>query len=132
MSSLLSAQALTKSYGTQALFKNISFTLVQGDRVGLVGPNGAGKSTLLKILMDLESPDAGSIARRQGLGIGYASQAPEFPSMPLEELLMEGAPGDEIERRTRARVLLGKAQFANFTVNAAELSGGWKKRLDIV
>lgn len=132
MSSLIGIHSLSKSYGTQTLFKNISFTLVQGDRVGLVGPNGTGKSTLLKILMDLELPDAGSISRRQGLRLGYASQAPEFPALPLEELLMVQVRGEEGERRTRARILLGKAQFTDFSVNAATLSGGWKKRLDIM
>jgi ATP-binding cassette subfamily F protein uup len=132
MSSLIGIHSLSKSYGTQILFENISFTLSQGERVGLIGPNGAGKSSLLKILMDLEQPDKGHISKRQGLRIGYASQFPEFPSQSLEEVLIHQMKGDEIELLTRARILLGKAQFNDSSQNAALLSGGWKKRLDII
>jgi len=132
MTSLLGIHSLSKAYGTQILFKNISFSITQGDRIGLIGPNGSGKSTLLKILMSLEPPDQGSVSRRQGLRLGYASQVPEFPSLPIEEVLVQSAgKGDEIDLLTRARILLGKAQFTDFTQNASVLSGGWKKRLDI-
>jgi ABC transport system ATP-binding/permease protein len=133
MSSFIGIQNLSKSFGTQILFKKISFTIVQGDRIGLLGPNGAGKSTLLKILMGLEPADEGLISKRQGLRVGYASQFPEFPSLPLEEMLIQEVPnGDKIELLTRARILLDKAQFEDSTQMANLLSGGWKKRLDIV
>lgn len=132
MTSLISAHSLTKAYGTQHLFEGLSFTINLGDKVGLIGPNGAGKSTLIKILGDLETPDEGYVSRRQGLKIGYASQSPEFDAMPLEDLLARELPkGDEIEVITRARILLGKAQFSDYTQDASLLSGGWKKRLDI-
>jgi ATP-binding cassette subfamily F protein uup len=133
MTALLGAHSLSKSFGTQILFQSISFTLCQGDRIGLLGPNGSGKSTLLKILVDIEKPDSGYVSKKQGLRIGYASQAPEFPSLPLEDVLRQEIPnGDEIEVLTKARILLAKAQFVDFTQNASTLSGGWKKRLDIV
>lgn len=134
MTSLIGIHSLSKSYGTQILFEEISFTILERERIGFLGPNGAGKSTFLKILMNMESPDGGKISRRQGLRIGYAGQAPEFPAITLEEVLMqqENLHGDEIELLTRARILLDKAQFADFTQKATELSGGWKKRLDIV
>ena len=132
MSSLLGIHNLYKAYGTEVLYQGISFFVCAGDRIGLLGPNGSGKSTLLKIMMDLESADQGSISRRQGLRVGYVSQTPEFPAIPLEEVLLQDAPhGDEFELQTRARILLGKAQFTDFTQSAATLSGGWKKRLDI-
>lgn len=133
MSLLVGIHSLSKSYGTQRLFENISFSIFMGDKIGLIGPNGAGKSSLLKILMNLDKPDNGYTSRKQGLRIGYASQFPEFPPLPLEELLVKEVPkGDEIEILTKARVLLSKALFPDFTQNAATLSGGWKKRLDIV
>ena len=132
MSSLLGIHSLSKSFGGLSLFKNISFTISSGDRVGFIGPNGSGKTTLLKILMSLENPDEGSVSRRQGLRCGYASQSPEFQSQSLETVLLESHPGgDELEKLTRARMLLGKLQCTDFTQNATSLSGGWKKRLDI-
>ncbi len=132
MTSLLSTHSLSKAHGTQVLFKKISFTISQGDRIGLIGPNGAGKSTLLKILVGLDKADQGEISRRQGLRVGYASQSPEFAAQSLEELLVSQVPDlDENEALTRARILLGKAQFSDFSQNAALLSGGWKKRLDL-
>lgn len=133
MSLLVGIHSLSKSYGTQRLFENISFSLSAGDKIGLIGPNGAGKSSLLKILMNLDQPDEGHISRRQSVRIGYASQFPEFPSLPIEEMLLQQVPHqDENEALTRARILLGKALFKDFSQNASSLSGGWKKRLDIV
>lgn len=132
MTALLGIHNLFKAYGTEILYRGISFTIATGDRIGLLGPNGSGKSTLLKILMDLESPDEGSISRRQGLRVGYVSQAPEFSPLSLEEVLLQNAPeGDPHELATRARILLGKAQFTDFSQRADKLSGGWKKRLDL-
>lgn len=128
---LLSARQISKSYGSHVLFEKIAFSVSQGDRIGLIGPNGAGKSSLLKILMGLDAPDEGEIIRKSGLRVGYASQSPEFEARSLEEILVSEVAGEEVERLTRARILLGKMQFDNFTQDASQLSGGWKKRLDI-
>ncbi len=127
MTALLGAHDLHKSYGSRVLFKGISFFISQGDRIGLLGPNGSGKSTLLKILMGLENPEKGEISRRQGLRIGYVSQAPEFPPIAIEEVLLQAVPdGDRFEMETKARILLGKAQFTDFSIQADRLSGGGK------
>lgn len=132
MTSLLSLHALSKSFGTETLFKELSFTISERDKIGLLGPNGAGKSTLLKILIDIEKADSGFVAKKQGLKIGYASQSPEFSDETLENILIKEIPnGDPVEVLTKCRTLLGKAQFTNFNEIASKLSGGWKKRLDI-
>lgn len=133
MSLLIGVHSLSKAYGTQVLFENISFSLSAGDKIGLVGPNGAGKSSLLKILANIDLPDDGQISRKQGLRIGYASQFPEFPEVPLEQILIAEVPHEEESAAlTKARILLGKAQFPDFDKPASALSGGWKKRLDII
>lgn len=132
MTSFLGIHSLSKSFGTQVLFKDLSFTICQGDRVGLIGPNGSGKSTLFKIMAGLDSPDEGYISVKQGLRIGYASQSPEFPDATLEEVLVAAAPSHHTETLTQARILLGKAQFKDSFQKASALSGGWKKRLDIL
>jgi len=99
--------------------------------MGLIGPNGSGKSTLLNIIYGKEVPDNGSVARRQALRMGYAGQAPEFPNLTVEEVLVQSVSGDPFELQTRARILLGKVGIYDTEQSAATLSGGWKKRLDI-
>lgn len=132
MTSLLSVEQLTQSHGAQPLFRELSFTIKEGDRIGLIGPNGSGKTSLLKILIGQELPEEGHIARRQNVRIGYASQAPDFPPLSIEDvLLQEQIDEDEHEKATRAKILLGKTQFKDISRRASELSGGWKKRLDI-
>jgi ATP-binding cassette subfamily F protein uup len=133
MSSLLSLHSVSKSFGTQILFEDISLTFSQGERTGLLGPNGAGKTSLLKIIVEEDAPDTGTLTKRQGLRLGYASQVPSFPDLSLEEVLIQSVSGgDPLEIETQARILLSKAQFNDFTVKSSTLSGGWKKRLDII
>lgn len=132
MTLLVSVQNISKAFGSQTLFEEISFPLVQGDRMGLVGPNGAGKSTLLKILFGLESQDSGQVSKRQGVKIAYASQSPEFPAEAVKEVLMAASSKGREEALLEARILLDKAGFPSEELLASTLSGGWKKRLDIL
>lgn len=133
MSSLLSAQSLSQSYGSHTLFEDISFTIREGDRIGLIGPNGAGKSSLLKILTGIEPPHSGVVTKKQSLSIGYAGQFPTFSCDSTEDILIAASSSkDTIEKQTRARTLLSQAHFPSYTQKASELSGGWKKRLDIL
>ncbi len=133
MSLLLSLHDLSKSFGSQNLFKKISFALNEGDLMGLNGPNGSGKSTLLKIIYGAETSDEGHIAKKKGLKVSYATQSPEFPSKSLEEVLIAELPHVPREEASlRAEILLDKAGFLDMHQEASSLSGGWKKRLDIV
>lgn len=130
---LLSCEAVSKAYGTCALFDALSFGLFEGDRVGLVGPNGSGKSTLLKILAGIETPDRGTRSVRGGVRIGYVPQDPVFAAgRTVEEAVATALSGvDETERAGRVALALGRAGFADGRLAVDTLSGGWRKRLAI-
>jgi len=130
---LLNTQNLAKSYGADALFRNLSINLSEGDRLGLVGPNGSGKSTLLEILAGRRQPDAGEVALRKNTRLSYVSQDSTFASgetvrqvirRALEQTTLAGN-----EKDTREAETLGRAGFRDFDQEAAALSGGWRKRL---
>jgi ATP-binding cassette subfamily F protein uup len=71
MPPILNAQGISKRFGAIPLFQDLSFTVADGDRIGLIGPNGAGKSTLLKVLAGDEDTDSGEVALRKRARIGY-------------------------------------------------------------
>src|SRR5580704_8581957 len=75
---LINAQKISKAFGTNPLFENISFTVSEGDRIGLIGPNGSGKSTLLRMLAGEVEPDDGEIAVRKRLRLTYVEQDSRF------------------------------------------------------
>ena len=131
---LVSCEAVSKAYGTRALFDELSFGLAEGDQAGLVGPNGSGKSTLLKILAGLEEPDHGTRSVRSGLRIGYVPQDPVFPPRRTVDDVIAAAltAVDEDERPGRMARTRGAAGFTNGAADVDTLSGGWKKRLAIV
>jgi ATP-binding cassette subfamily F protein uup len=87
--SVVSARRLSKSYGPQTLFDDISLTMREGERVGLLGANGAGKSTLLRILAALETPDTGTVERRRGARVLYLAQEPVFDADATPRQLVE-------------------------------------------
>jgi len=132
---ILNAQELTKSFGAEPLFRAISFTVEEGDRVGLIGPNGSGKSTLLQILAGTMEPDGGEVARRKLVAISYVPQESVFAAGPsvreVVDAAMERAKVPETERVARLSETLGRTGFTDFEEEAASLSGGWRKRLAI-
>ena len=75
---LLTAENIRKSYGTRVIFDDISFSIHEGDKIGVIGVNGTGKSTLLKIIAGVDQADSGSIVTMNGMRIGYLSQSPVF------------------------------------------------------
>ena len=135
MAPIVSAQGLSKRYGAAPLFKNISFTVSEGDRIGLIGPNGAGKSTLLEMLCGKTKPDSGDVAIRKGTQLSYVKQISEFaPGISIQgviESALERASVPQTERAARFAEILGRARFEDLALPAAALSGGWRKRLAI-
>ena len=130
---LVSCEQIEKRYGVQPLFEGLSFTLAEGDRVGVVGPNGSGKTTLLKILAGLESPDAGTRSARKAVRLGYVPQEPVLPeACTVEEVVRSALPPAEREQADSVvAATLGRAGFTEFRQPVAGLSAGWRKRLAI-
>ena len=124
----LDVQNLTKSFGAQVLFKDISFSIAEGQHVGLVAQNGTGKSTLLSILTGKEGYDSGSIIYRNDLRVGMLEQSPHFD--PEESVLdacfnHEGNP----ERLLKAKQILTMLKLYNLEQPMGQLSGGQQKRV---
>ncbi|HEY2467441.1 MAG TPA: ABC-F family ATP-binding cassette domain-containing protein [Terracidiphilus sp.] len=136
MPPILNAQSITKQFGATPLFRNISFTVDDGARIGLIGPNGAGKSTLLAILAGAIDPDEGELAVRKRARAAYVPQDSQFAEgltvRQVLEIALGAAHVPENEREGRLRESAGRAGFTDLAVEAAALSGGWRKRLAIV
>ena len=124
----LDVQNLTKSFGAQVLFKDISFSIAEGQHLGLVAQNGTGKSTLLSILTGKEGYDSGSIIYRNDLRVGMLEQSPHFD--PEESVLdacfnHEGNP----ERLLKAKQILTMLKLYDLEQPMGQLSGGQQKRV---
>ncbi len=124
----LDVQNLTKRFGAQVLFENISFSIAEGQKVGLVACNGTGKSTLMSVLMDKEGYESGSIIYRRDLKLGFLEQSPQFD--PEESVLdacfnHEGDP----EKVLKARQILTQLHITNLEQPMGQLSGGQQKRV---
>jgi len=129
---LLSAEGLTKSYGTRLLFGDLTFGISEGDKIGIVAKNGTGKSTLLSILAGHEAPDSGRITARAGLRMGYLPQKPGVdPSLTVGQaalqLVPEAVADDSL--RVKLRSLLTRMGLADPDAPASALSGGQRKRI---
>ncbi len=136
MPPLINVQEISKAFGANPLFQDVSFAVSDGDCIGLIGPNGSGKSTLLRILAGEVSPDTGGIAFRKQLRTIYVAQESKFhPRKTVRcvvESALESSRVPESERGTRFAETLGRAGFDNLEAPAIGLSGGWQKRLAIV
>lgn len=124
----LDVQNLTKRFGAQVLFENISFSIAEGQKVGLVARNGTGKSTLMSVLMDKEGHEGGSIIYRRDLKVGFLEQTPKFD--PRETVLdacfnHEGDP----EKVLKAKQILTQLHITNMEQPMGQLSGGQQKRV---
>ncbi len=139
MAILVTARALSKSFGSRPLFEGVSFTLAEGERVGLIGPNGAGKTTLLRLLAGADMPDAGEISARRGLRVGHLEQVPTFAAgLNVRQAVLASAShlaDPELHWRAagRADELISRLDLAGPEAGSealvASLSGGWRKRV---
>ena len=136
MPPIINAQGLSKRYGLAPLFEDISFTVSEGERIGLIGPNGSGKSTLLEILFGRVKPDKGDVAIRKGAKVSFVEQisrfAPEATCRSVIESALERSGVSEQDLSFRTEEALSRAGFTDFETHAAALSGGWRKRLAVV
>jgi ATP-binding cassette subfamily F protein uup len=132
---LLNAQSVSKSFGAANLFREVSFTVNDGDRIGLIGPNGSGKSTLLKMLSGEIDADSGEITPRKNLRMAYVAQDSQFPAgatvRSVLEAALKRARVAEPEWDGRLHSTFGLTGFDSFESDAARFSGGWRKRLAI-
>jgi ATP-binding cassette subfamily F protein uup len=133
---IVNAQEITKAFGASPLFQNVSFTISDGDRIGLIGPNGSGKSTLLRILAGQIGTDAGEVSFRKRTRLAYVEQDSRFEVgktvRSVIETALEASGVSGSERGARFAETLGRAGFEDLEAQAPELSGGWQKRLAIV
>lgn len=124
----IDVQGLTKSFGAQVLFKNISFSIAEGQKVGIIAKNGTGKSTLLSILTGKEDYDSGSVIFTNGIKTGYLEQFPKFE--PEESVVSacfkNQATEDEI---LKAKQILTQLRITDLTQPMKQLSGGQQKRV---
>ncbi len=124
----LDVQQLTKSFGSLVLFENISFSIAEGQKVGLIAKNGTGKSTLLSVLSGKEGYDSGDIIFRRDLKVGMLEQAPLFD--PMESVLdacfnHQGDP----EKVLKAKQILTQLKIRDLDQPMGQLSGGQQKRV---
>ena len=124
----LDVQNLTKRFGAQVLFENISFSIAEGQKVGLIARNGTGKSTLMSVLMDKEGYESGSIIYRRDLKLGFLEQSPQFDS---EESVLDACFNhkDDPEKVLKARQILTQLHITNLEQPMGQLSGGQQKRV---
>jgi ATP-binding cassette subfamily F protein uup len=135
MAMLLRIDRLSKSFSHRPLFDDVSMSIDEGDRVGLIGPNGSGKSTLLRIVAGLDEADAGEFTRRRSLRAAYVAQHDEFTegdtACSAVEHALVALLGEPHERHERAVTALRMIGFDRLDQPVSELSGGWRKRLAI-
>lgn len=124
----LDVQNLSKRFGAQVLFENISFSIAEGQRVGLIAQNGTGKSTLLAMLTGREGKDGGEIVYRNGLRVGFLEQSPQFESTESVQDACFNHEGNP-DKILKAKQVLTQLHITNLQQPMGELSGGQQKRV---
>ncbi len=115
--SYLQVEGLTKSFGAEVLFENLTFGINEGEKIGLIAKNGTGKSTLLNILAGVDTPDRGTVVRRKDLRVGY------LPQRPVVDHVL--GKGDD----HRLKKLLTQLKITDYDQPVEQMSGGQVKRV---
>ncbi|WP_308274996.1 ABC-F family ATP-binding cassette domain-containing protein [Prevotella sp.] len=128
MTPLLDVQNVSKRFGAHVLFEDISFSIGEGQHVGLIAKNGTGKSTLLSLLSGKESVDSGSIIFRRDIKVGFLEQQPKFDP---EESVLDACfnhNGDP-DKVLKAKQVLTQLRITDLSQPIGQLSGGQQKRV---
>ena len=126
---VLDIQNLSKRFGERVLFQDISFSIAEGQRVGLIAQNGTGKSTLLSLLTGDDTPDSGTIIYRNGIRTGFLRQEPRFPKdATVLEACFSGVNPDD-DTRLKAKQILTQLRITDMEQPVHQLSGGQQKRV---
>lgn len=134
MAVLLGLNEISKSYRSRALFENLSLSIEDREKIGVIGPNGSGKSTLLKVMAELVEPDSGDVFTRKGVKVAYLAQEDRFDGETAGEVMAAAVRNLNIEgfeRDYRAQKALTEAGFSDPSMPVDSMSGGWCKRLSI-
>lgn len=132
---LLNIENITKVYAERKVFDHASFSLQEGEKVGVIGINGTGKTTLLKIMAGLEEPDTGTVTAANHVVFRYLPQNPEFkPEMPALECVLDGNATEENRwtLESDAKAMMTRLGIRDFSQPAGQLSGGQRKRLALI
>lgn len=132
---LLTIEHLTKSYTERLLFDDTSFSINEGDKIGLIGINGTGKSTLLRLVAGLEEPDGGTVVKGRNLDIRFLSQNPKFHEGDtiLQSIVRDNQGHEHVwDLESQAKTMLTRLGFTDFDSRVETLSGGQRKRVALV
>ena len=128
MTPILDVQNVSKAFGAHVLFENISFSISEGQHVGLIAKNGTGKTTLLSLLSGKEPVDSGSIIYRKDVRVGFLEQQPKFDP---EESVLDACfnhNGDP-DKILKAKQILTQLRITDLNQPMGQLSGGQQKRI---
>ena len=131
---MLQTLNITKSFGDRLLFADVSLSISEGEKVGLIAPNGAGKSTFLNIIAGIEAPDSGSVVFERGTRIGYLTQTQAFREGEtiLDFATPEPLSTDDFDAPGRAKRMLHQFGITDLSQSMDTLSGGQLKRAALV
>ncbi len=128
---LISAEHISKNYGTKQLLQDVHLYLDEGEKIGIIGVNGTGKSTFLKILAGVEEADEGTLARDPNVQISYLSQNPQMEeeATVLEQVFLHYPEEFRTLKEYEAKTMLSKLGISDFEAKIGTLSGGQRKRV---